>query len=83
MGKRRLFIFILFFVIAVFATSRTLLLSRSVQQEQKCIQTEKTESPGKIQTLCGKLLDGLILVSVSLPFFITAFILVLYTMQDE
>lgn len=75
--KRRIFILILFVVIAVCATSRTLLLSRAAQQEG-CIREE--DSP---QTLCRRLLEGLILVSVSLPFFITALILVLRAIREE
>lgn len=79
MNKRRILIFVLFFAIAVLATSRTLLLSRDIQEEQ--IQVEETVRPP--QRPWDSLLKHLIVLSVSLPFFITAFVLVCYTIRDE
>ena len=89
MSKRRMWIILLFFLIGAIAISRTLLLMQSVnngrQGEYAGRQSgeERLSIPGREAPSCGRLLDRLLVLTVTLPFLITALLLFMYSLQGE
>lgn len=93
MSKRRTLIILLFFVIGVFAISRTLLLRQGVKDAQSGQSSaysrksmgQRLYDPGReaFRKTWGRLLDRLLVVTVTLPFIITALLLFVYSLQVE
>lgn len=83
MCKRRMFIILLFIAIGVFAVSRTVLLRQSVREEQGALHSIREDRGMKeLRESCVRLLDRLLIAAVVCPFFITAFLLFLYTLSE-
>lgn len=89
MSKRRVWIILLFFLIGVVAISRTLMLRQSVQdgRQGEYAGYQKAEERRSIQSReapsWGRLLDRLLVLTVTLPFLITALLLFAYSLQGE
>ncbi len=89
MSKRRMGILILFFLIGAMAISRTLSLRQSVQdgRQGEYAEYQKLEErlpvPGREASSWGRLLDRLLVLTVTLPFLITALLLFVYSLQGE
>lgn len=80
MSKRRGFILLLFLSIGVYAVSRTLLLIRSVLEEEKGNHIPRGEG---VRKRWNRLLRRPELLVMTVPFLITALLLFLHTLQSE
>lgn len=89
MSKRRAWILLLFFLIGVIAISRTLLLRQSVKKQRQGEYVRYQSGEERLPVLSaeatslGRLLDRLLVLTVTLPFLITALLLFVYSLEGE